>query len=441
VEKCSGILYIQYYEILAMKKIHLLSVVFSLILVSGLSAGTAVTYAESDDNNNDFEDKLEDFCSMTDEQKDQLFEEYPNLVQHGDLLNQYCSLDEDEREDLIEQFIEENYPNYQKEDDWDIEDALEKYCKMSADEKEAFIENYPMAADHQDELEEYCSLNESEREEFISEHEDEYKMDHGYEMEDILEKYCSMNDEEKAAFIEEHDKDEDHQAEMEEYCSLDESQRKAFIEEHEDEYKMERGYVAREKMDNFCEMSDEERAKHLSEYGKSEEHLAEMEEYCSLDDSEKNAFISEHKDTMKEKTSEHKDTMKEKISEHKDTMKEKTSEHKYPILRASKLTEEQKSEIKAMHLELRDFKHSLRDKSVSDSEKELIRDQFMEKAKEFSMTWLSPRYQLAAGIDSDMVECREGFELVMKTSNASPLCVKESSVETLVKRGIVISTT
>ena len=358
----------QYCEILAMKKTQLLSVVFSLVLISGLSAGTAVTYAESEENNHDFEDKLEDFCSMTDVQKDQLFEEYPNLVQHEDLLNQYCSLDEEERDDLIEQFLEEYYPDYQKEDDWDIED--------------------------------------------------------------ILEKYCSMNDEEKAAFIEEHDKDEDHQTKMDEYCSLDESQRKAFLDDHEDEYKMEHDYNAREKMDSFCEMSDEEKAAHISEHGKGEEHLAEMEQYCSLDDSGKDAFIAEHKDSMKEMT-----------SEHKDSMKEMTSEHKYQVLRASKLTEEQKSEIKAMHLELRDFKHSLRDNSVSDSEKDTIREQFMEKAKEFSMTWLSPRHQIAAGIDSEMIECREGFELVLKTSNASPLCVKESSVDTLVKRGIVISTT
>jgi len=429
----------QYSEILVMKEAQLLSVVFSLILVSGLSAGTVVTYAESDDNDHDFEDRLEHFCSMTNEQKDQLFDEHPDLVEHEELLMQYCSLDEDEREDLIEQFIEEYYPNYQKDDDWDIEDTLEKYCEMSADEKAKFIENYPMASDHQDELEEYCSLDESQREEFISEHEDEFKMEHDYDMEDILEKYCSMSDEEKATFVDEHDKNEDHIAKMNEYCSLDESQRKAFIEEHEDEYKMDKGYFAREKMDEFCEMSDEERADHIAEFGKNEEHLAEMEEYCSLDDSERDAFIADHKDDMKEMISDHKDDMKEMISDHKDDMKEMISDHKYQILRASKLTDEQKDEIKAMHLELRDFKHSLRDKSVSESEKETIREQFMEKAKEFSMTWLSPRHQIAAGIDSDMVECREGFELILKTSNSAPLCVKESSVEKLIKRGIAIS--
>ena len=92
-----------------------------------------------------------------------------------------------------------------------------------------------------------------------------------------------------------------------------------------------------------------------------------------------------------------------------------------------------------MHEELRDFKHSLRDNSMSDSEKQEIRDQFMEKAKEFSMTWISPRHQVAAGIDSNMVECRENFVLVMKTSNASPICVKETTAEKLIERGIVIS--
>jgi hypothetical protein len=81
----------------------------------------------------------------------------------------------------------------------------------------------------------------------------------------------------------------------------------------------------------------------------------------------------------------------------------------------------------------------LRDKSVDDDTKQDIRDQFMEKAKEFSMTWLSPRHQIAAGIDAQMVECREGFTLVMKTSNTSPLCVKETTAEKLIERGIAIT--
>ncbi len=85
------------------------------------------------------------------------------------------------------------------------------------------------------------------------------------------------------------------------------------------------------------------------------------------------------------------------------------------------------------------MKHTLRDQSVDDSEKQEIRNEFMEMAKEFSMTWLSPRHQVSAGIDAQMVECREGFKLIMKTSNSSPICVKETTAEKLIDRGIAIS--
>ena len=52
-----------------MKKIQLLSVVFSLIMFTGISAGTAVVYAESEENDHDFDDRLEHFCEMTDSEK------------------------------------------------------------------------------------------------------------------------------------------------------------------------------------------------------------------------------------------------------------------------------------------------------------------------------------------------------------------------------------
>ncbi len=425
-----------------MKKAQLLTVVFSLIMFTGLTAGTAVAYAESDDDKHDFDDRLEYFCEMTDEEKDQLFADHPRLAEFEERLTGLCELDEDEREDLIDEFIAEYFPNYEDHDDWDMDDILERYCEMTEDEKSEFAKKYPMASDHQDKMEEYCLLDESEREAFIEEHKDEYRDDHkkhDYDMEDILEKYCEMTDEEKAAFNEKHDKAEDHQDKMEEYCLLDESEREAFIEEHKDEYRddhKKHDYDMREKMDEFCEMSEEDKLAHLEEHDKTE-HLAEMEEYCSLDDAGKDVFIEEHKDSMKDKMSDHKDSMKDKMSDHKDSMK--YDEKHRTILKASTLTDEQKMEVKTMHLELRDMKQSLRDKSVDESEKQEIRNQFMEKAKEFSMTWLSPRHQIAAGIDADMVECREGFALVMKTSNASPMCVKETTAEKLIERGIAIT--
>jgi hypothetical protein len=238
---------------------------------------------------------------------------------------------------------------------------------------------------------------------------------------------------------------------------LDETERDAYLEIHADEYK-KHDYNIREKMDRYCEMSEEDKAALTEKYPMASDHQEKMTEYCMLEDEDRDAFIvefmdsikdkmSEYKDSMKDKMSDYKDPMKERMSDHRDTMKDQISDHKdsmtsekkyRTILRASNLTDEQKVDIRAMHSELRDFKHSLRDKSISDLDKQEIRDQFMEKAKEFAMTWISPRHQVAAGIDAQLVECREGFELVMKTSNASPMCVKDTTAEKLIERGIAI---
>jgi len=281
--------------------------------------------------------------------------------------------------------------------------------------------------------------------------------DDNYDFDDRLEKYCEMTDEERAAFIEKHDKVEDHQEKMTEYCLLDETEREAYLEEHADEYK-KHDYNIREKMDRYCEMSEEDKAALTEKYPMASDHQEKMTEYCMLEDEDRDAFIvefmdsikdkmSEYKDSIKDKMSDYKDPMKDKMSDHRDTMKGQISDHKdsmksdnksRTILRASTLTDEQKIDIRAVHSELRDFKHSLRDKSVSDLDKQELREQFMEKAKEFAMTWISPRHQVAAGIDAQQVVCREGFELVMKTSNASPMCVKDTTAEKLFERGIVI---
>lgn len=456
-----------------MKQTQLLSIVFSLIIFTGITAGSAVAYADSDDDYDmdDLDDKLEYFCELSNDEKTQLYSEYSDLENYKTQLEEFCELDEDEREEKIELFIEEHFPeyaesedkyernddyehetnddDYEKDDDYehekehdyerdyDIEDILEKYCEMTNDEKAAFIEDHDKSAEHQEKMEEYCLLDESEKDSFIDELEDKYEK-HDYDPKEIHEKYCEMTDEEKESFIAEHEKSEEHKEKLDKYCTLDESEREAFIEEHEDKtkkYHKKGDYNAREMMDEFCEMEYDDKLAYLEKYDKLD-HLSTMEEYCALDDEGRDAFIEENKDSMKKDMAEHKDSMKEKISEHKDSMK--SDSKKKMILKASSLSVEQKDSIKVMHGELRDLKQSLRDKSISDTDKEDLRDQFMELAKEFSMTWLSPRHQVSAGIDAQMVECREGFELVMKTSNASPICVKETTAEKLVKRGIAI---
>ena len=47
----------------------------------------------------------------------------------------------------------------------------------------------------------------------------------------------------------------------------------------------------------------------------------------------------------------------------------------------------------------------------------------------------SPRSQVRSGITSTDVDCKKGFELLLKTSDGSPACVKESTAEKLIERG------
>jgi len=47
----------------------------------------------------------------------------------------------------------------------------------------------------------------------------------------------------------------------------------------------------------------------------------------------------------------------------------------------------------------------------------------------------SPRAQVRDGIESNEVVCKEGFNLLLKKSDGSPACVKESTVEKLIERG------
>ena len=48
---------------------------------------------------------------------------------------------------------------------------------------------------------------------------------------------------------------------------------------------------------------------------------------------------------------------------------------------------------------------------------------------------MSPKKQIALGIEPAAVKCRHGLYLVLKFSDETPVCVKESTVEILYERG------
>ena len=48
---------------------------------------------------------------------------------------------------------------------------------------------------------------------------------------------------------------------------------------------------------------------------------------------------------------------------------------------------------------------------------------------------VSPKKQLMSGVDMHEIQCREGYELILKSGELSPACCKSASVEKLIQRG------
>ena len=114
-----------------MKSRQLLSVVFSLIMFTGVTAGNAA-FAESDD----IDDILEDFCEMTVDERSDIVTDYA-LDDYAEKLAIICNMeDEDEREDSLEDVIDaiDSETREDREDETDDDDIDEtdddkyEYC-------------------------------------------------------------------------------------------------------------------------------------------------------------------------------------------------------------------------------------------------------------------------------------------------------------------------
>jgi hypothetical protein len=514
-----------------MKGTQLLSVVFSLIMFTGVTAGS-VAFAESDDVIDSFDDcveagypimesfpeqcrtndgkvfvnsdndrhglgdRLEKFCEMTDEEKRQLFVDHPRLEQFSERLLNYCELSEDERENAIDKLIAEHFPG---EHDFDLDDLLDRYCELTDEEKRQLIADHPRLAEFSDRLANYCDLSEDEQDvidELIEKHgdkirselraySDKHHMNPEKDMNVMLDKYCEMSDEDKKAFVAEHGKAEDHVEKMNKYCSLDEDGKMNFIEEHKAEYMdhMKDTVMNKSHMDydRLCALSADERALEITDVAK----LDRISDWCEMTPEEREDYKREHHDNkmhdfdgMSDMAKDHMSTVaKTKLSDNSDRLKamimdkRDISDERHEEIRMKyeekhgDLTDKKKSELKmkfknhmasmkvsmsedrrsSIHdrvAEMKAFKAELRVNSsdLTDEEKQQLREEFIEKAKDMQLAWISPRTQMTAGIDSTEVECREGYSLVMKASNGVAMCLKADSALKMIDRGIVVPT-
>ncbi len=395
-----------------MKKIQLLSVVFSLIMITGIIAGNTVAYAESDEKHNDLKERLADFCSMDDEEKEKFFMNHPRIAEFKDRLANICEQSEDQREISMETFLKEIAP--ERKPDYNMVGKLEKYCAMSDDDKEKFLAEHDKA-DLKSRMDEYCALDESGRDAYIAEH----KM--------LVDK-----------MQEKHQEIRDHKAEYQRFCQMTEDELAAEITDAE----------KLAKISEWCAMTPEQRDVYKKEHyntamdfkEKHRDALERMKEKHDLSPRMREMIMStdispERMDELRAKYQErHGELSDEKRQELKMKFKDHIS------IMSSKLTDEQKADIKARHAEMKALKAELREKSstLTDEEKQELRAEFIEKAKSMQLAWISPRQQVTAGIDAEEIECREGFSLIMKTSNGLPMCVKADSALRMIENGFAV---
>ena len=528
-------LYIRKIRKITMKSTQLLSVVFSLIMFTGVTAGNTA-FAES----GDIDDILEDYCEMTMGEQSDILSKY-DLDEYAEKLAAICDIeDEDDRDDALESVIDaiyletdvhdeaygdsddiiedfedcveagnpvmESFPeqcktedgqvftNTDDDDDFELDDLLDGYCELNDEDKRQLLADHPRLAPFSDRLANYCDMSEDERDaidELIEEHGDkiraelrgyskDYRMDNEKDMRMVLDRYCDMTDADKRAFVAEHGKAEDHVDKMNRFCALtDEDSRRDFIREHKAEHMDHMKDKMTDKVhmdyDVLCTMTDSERAAKITDAAK----LDRISDWCEMTPEEREDYKKEHhgeiKDKMHDKVMDKKHEMKMKLSEKSDRIKamimdkrdisdERRDEIKMKYIeKHGDLTDKKKSELKMKfknHMasmkvsmsedrrsdihdrlaEMKAYKAELREKSsdMTDEEKQKLREEFIEKAKDLQLAWITPRAQMTAGIDAAEVECREGFSLVMKASNGVAMCLKADTALRMMDRGQVV---
>ncbi len=533
-----------------MKSTQLLSVVFSLIMFTGVTAGNAA-FAESDD----IDDILEDYCEISLDEQSEIIAKY-GLDKYAEKLSAICDFEDetereesledvidaieleynetyDEYDDVIEDFedcVEAGYPVMEsfpeqcmtddgqtftntddsdvdddryEDDDFDLDDLLDRYCELNDEKKRQFLADHPRLAPFNERLANYCDLSEDEQDEIdelIEDHGDkirkelrdyskEYSNKDSENLRDRLAMFCDFTAEERAKKLAMHDDlPDDLRADHLRYCEMSEDEQDSFRErmdkfhdsmqdmsdkkhtEYERFCKLTDTELAAstfdaefvEKASKWCEMTPEEREDYMEEH-----HDNMMHDFDNMSDVAKDRMSDVAKDKhneLKVKFSEKSDRLRAMIMDKRDISDERQDELKmkfeskfgedsdkkrseikmkykdHMLKMKFKMSDERKSDVHERLAEMKAYKAELREKSseLSDEEKQQLREEFIEKAKDMQLAWISPRTQITAGVDPAEVECREGFSLVMKASNGVSMCLKADSALKMIDRGIVV---
>ena len=402
----------------------------------------------------ELDDLLDRFCAVTDEDKRKLFLDFPRLAQFSDRLVNYCEMSEDEQdaiEDLLENYkdeinsnIREHITEFKMNSDKDMREYMDNYCEMSDEDKKLFLTKHDKVEDHAEKMNQYCESNEDEKIAFIEANIEEHKEHMKKMMKEKhhsldYEKLCLLSESELATEITDLEKLD----KITSWCGMTPEEQEDYMMKHHDNmsnkmhdkiscecHKGEDGTMS-------CPMMDRESDMQCSMMDMKHEKM----KFSDKSERLKTMIMSKH-DISDERHEEIKMKYIEKHGELTDDQKSnlKTKFKEHMVSKGINMSEERRSEIQDRVAEMKAFKAELRENSseITDEQKQQLREEFIEKAKNMQLAWISPRHQMNAGIFADEIECREGFSLVMKASNGVPMCLKSDTALKMIDKGIAV---
>jgi hypothetical protein len=320
-------------------------------------------------------------------------------------------------------------------------EKADEYCSMAEEEREDNLSDDEEMRKHKADLDEYCQLDESDKEQYIRDRMEEYRDKYSDRVDHMKDKMvdkmgddfvrdfnmriaamCDMSEEAKRKAMAKYEFLQEHHERIAEYCHISAEEREKYRMDHQDmmeDFREDMSQMHDKMMDTRTDMRMKMMHDKMRDYDMSDERR----------DAINDKFRMKHSDLT--------DVQRDEI---RDKLKAKYMDHFKTGMKSDGMSELQKDQILKRHAEMKDYKADLRLKYQDMSEDERIQFQaeFRDKVSDKRFAWISPHKQMKAGVPVDELECREGLNLVLKTSNGKAMCVKSTTAEKLIEKGIAV---
>ena len=312
-------------------------------------------------------------------------------------------------------------------------EMADKYCSLSEAEQEDMLADNQMMRENKSKLDEYCELDESDKEQYVRDRIVEMRdmmndhmkdrMSHDYvrDFDMRIAAMCDMSDEQKRKLMSQHEFIQEHHERIAEYCNMSEQER--------EDYRMTHADMMEDYEEDFAQMHD----KMMDVSGDMKMKIHDKMRDYDISDERRDAIHDKFRMKHADLTDVQRDEMRENV-------KAKYMDHIKTRMNTDAMSDLQKDQILQRIAEMKDYKADLRLKYKDMSEDERIQFQaeFRDKVSDKRFAWISPHKQMEAGIAVDELECREGLNLVLKSSNGKAMCVKSATAERLIEKGLAV---